>query len=351
MTPRFLRRAFISGGVALVAAPSLVHASGTALRLERNHPRVSLPEGRSVVTVEIPSGSFVSIAVLGAPEALLGFDLVGSPAACTARSASPLDEDGYLPHVVSFAPREASEEMVITVDVVDPVDVVLVFASSDDAQPPDPKRIADGSVPCRPLVGFPTPCSIHDGYMLQVPSRYLFARVDVAMALIAAFDKTYRTFKRDPIALSDISQWDGRRPKTDRSLPRHISHVGGADVDIALPALDTFPSTTRDHCRGVLLDPEHFGCAPGTAKGVDLERLAFLLGTLIDESPTAVAKVFMDDVYRREVIRIAPELKKVGLIKDDAVAALSEDGIVVASPWHTDHVHVRFRGEPGRPLF
>ena len=101
----------------------------------------------------------------------------------------------------------------------------------------------------------------------------------------------------------------------------------------------------------MLLDPEHFGCAPGSGKGVDLERLAFLLGTLIDESPTAVAKVFMDDVYRREVIRIAPELKKVGLIKDDAVAALSEDGIVVASPWHTDHVHVRFRGEQGRPLF
>ncbi len=349
MSPGPGRRAFVVGALAVIASPHSARAAETPLRLDRSSPRVSLEAGRSIVTVEIPNDVFASIVVLGAPQALLGFDLVGSPAARIARSAGPLDEDGYLPHVVSFAPRDEPEEMRVTVDVVDPVDVALVFASSDSAHPPDPKRVVDGTELARPLVGIPAPRSVRDGYMLQVPARYLFARIDVAMALMAAFDKTYRTFKRDPIALSDISQWDGRRPKSDRSLPRHISHVGGADVDIALPAFDTFPSTTRDHCRGVLIDPDHFGCAPGSGKGVDLERLAFLLGALVDESPTPLVKVFIDDVYRREVIRIAPDLKKAGLLKEDAVAALSEDGIVVASPWHTDHVHVRFRGEQGRP--
>jgi len=34
----------------------------------------------------------------------------------------------------------------------------------------------------------------------------------------------------------------------------------------------------------------------------------------------------------------------------EAAAARSEDGIIVASPWHTDHFHVRFR-EEGRVGF
>lgn len=314
-------------------------------------PRISLQAGRNLVSLEIPRGVFASVAVLGPPEALLGFDLEGSPLARVARSAAPLDEDGYLPHVVSFGPRDEAEEMRLTVDVIDPVDVALVVASSDEAKTPDPKALGAGTEAPRPIVGIPAPRAVRDGYQLQVAARYLFARIDVALALLSAFEKTYRTFKREPIALSDISQWDGRRPKTDRSQPRHISHVGGADVDVAFPAFDTFPSTTRDHCRGVLVDPDHFGCAPGSGKGVDFERLAFFLGTLVDEAPGSIVKVFMDDVYRRELVRVAPDVRKAGLIKDDALAALSEDGVVVASPWHTDHFHVRFRGEQGRPLF
>lgn len=342
------RRGLFASAVAL--AIPIVARGDEVPRLSVAGPRTSLPAGRSGVAVEIPAGAFVSIAVLGAPEALLGFDLTGSPLARIARRASPLDEDGYLPHVVSFRPQEEAEEVFLTIDVVDPVDVALVVSSSDEAFAPSPKALASGADRPRPLVGMPAPRSARDGYMLQVPARYLFARIDVAMALLSAFEKTYRTFKRDPIAISDISQWDGRRPKTDRSMPRHISHVGGADVDIGLPALDTFPSTTRDHCRGVLLDPDHFGCAPGSGKGVDFERLGFFLGTLVDESPGAIVKVFMDDVYRRELVRVAPDLRRADLIKDEALAALSEDGVVVASPWHTDHFHVRFRGEQGRPL-
>lgn len=295
----------------------------------------------------LPTGAYASLGVLGSAEALLGFDLCGSPAADAARRASPLDEDGLLPHFVSFAPLAEGETFHVTVDAIDPVEVVLVVARADESPPPAPKALASGAARARPLVGIPAPRSRRDGYMLQVAARYSFARIDVVEALLSAFGKMRKTFKRDPIGLSDISQWDGQRPKTDRGAPRHISHAGGADVDIGFPAMDEIPSTARDHCKGVLIDPEHFGCAPGSGKGVDFERLVFFLGTLVDETPAGLVKVFMDDVYRREVMRLAPELKKNGLIKDDALVALSEDGIVVASPWHTDHFHVRFGGEKG----
>ena len=100
-----------------------------------------------------------------------------------------------------------------------------------------------------------------------------------------------------------------------------------------------------------MLEPDRYGCSPGTAKGVDFERLAFLLGSLVDEAPSSVVKVFLDDVYRREVVRVVPRLFERRLLKESARTALGEEGILVASPWHTDHVHVRFAGEKGRALF
>ena len=167
-------------------------------------------------------------------------------------------------------------------------------------------------------------------------------------SLVDALRRTRKRFRGDPIALSDASQWDGRRPKTDRNAPRHISHVGGRDVDIALPASDGTQSFVQDRCRGVLLTQDRYGCAPGTVKGLDAQRLALLLGTICDLAPGEVIKVFMDDVYRREVVAAAPLLVERKWIKTEGAAALSEDGIIVASPWHTDHFHVRFRGEEGR---
>jgi hypothetical protein len=197
----------------------------------------------------------------------------------------------------------------------------------------------------------PAPRSRADGYMLQVPARYLFARIDVAIALRAAFAKTAARYRRDPIAISEITQWDGRRPRTDLDNPRHISHVGGGDCDLAFPAIDGIPSTQRDHCKGVLIDKDHWGCSPGTVTGIDFDRVAHFLGVLIDSAPGQIVKVFMDDAYRQEVVRVAPELKRAGFIKEDALAALSDEGVIRASPWHTDHFHVRFKGEHGRAPF
>lgn len=305
----------------------------------------TLPAGRSTVEVTLPARSFVTLALLGPPHSLLGLSVVGTgPSARALRSRVPLEEDGLLPRAMNTLTADA-ETLTLIVDVVDPVRFTVAATAEDDDAPP---RDARGA---RRLVGLPTPRSTREGYMLIPAGRYVFARIDVVKSLRLAFDAARKRFDLEPIGVSEASQWDGRRPKSDRGEVRHISHDGGCDVDLALPALDTFPSTVRDHCRRVWLDPTHSGCAAGTAKGVDFERLTYLLGTLCDEAPGRVVKVFMDDVYRREVIRIAPTQFDKKWIKDDARNALSEEGVLVASPWHTDHVHVRFAGEKARALF
>lgn len=304
-----------------------------------------LPAGRTSVELTLPARSFVTLALLGPQHSLLGLSVVGAgPTARALRSRVPLEEDGLLPRTLNALTTDA-ETLSLIVDVVDPVRLTLAVTAEDDDAPP---RSAAGA---RRLVGMPTPRSPRDGYMLLSAGRYVFARIDVVKSLRLAFDAARKRFDLEPIGVSEASQWNGRRPKSDRGEVRHISHDGGCDIDLALPALDTFPSTVRDHCKRVWLDPTHSGCAAGTAKGVDFERLTYLLGTLCDEAPGRILKVFMDDVYRREVVRIAPTQFDKKWIKEDARNALAEDGVLVASPWHTDHVHVRFAGEKARALF
>jgi hypothetical protein len=318
-----------------------------SLRLTLDARRMAVPAGRSVVTVEILAGELVSIAVFGPVDALLGFDLVPSAATAVVRAHGPLDEDGRLPRVVSLvAPGEGATEVGVVVDVASPVEIARVGARGEPAPPPSLGDLKKGRARPRTLVGLPVPRSRDDGYLLQSPGRYQFVRVDVARALMAAFRQTRVRFRRDPIAIADVSQWDGVRPATDLGHPRHISHEGGRDVDIALPADDGEPSTVRVHCTGVLVEADVYGCAPGTAKGVDALRLAYLLGLLIDGAPGRVEKIFIDEQYMRELRKAAVELRERRWIKDDGFAGLSEDGLVRVSPWHTDHVHVRFGGEP-----
>ncbi len=335
-------------GLGAAALPVVGRAEGATLSIER--PEIALAAGRSIFTIVAPPNAFVSIAVTGPREALLGMTFVGEGARVL-RANTPIDEDGLLPRVVSFQTGDSPEPLAAVVEVVDAALVAMAWATEIDDREPTPKGLKDGTEVARPLVGFPAPASDKLGYALAVPGRYLFARVDVVKALVSAFEKTRKRFKSDPIYIGDASQWDGRRPKTDLGEPRHISHDGGCDVDIGIPAIDTFPSSLRDHCRGVRLEVDRYGCSPGTARGVDFDRLAYLLGTLVDEGPGRLVKVFLDDVYRREVVRVVPRLFEKRFLKETARTALGEEGILVASPWHTDHVHIRFSGEKGRAMF
>lgn len=351
--PRLGRRGLLAGALGVVAfrAASTSRAASydaEAPRLSPSAPRLALEAGRSVIELALPARAYVSMGIFGPRHALLGCSFNGSELARRLAAHSPLDEDGLLPRIVSLETDEEPEPMSVVIDLADPASLVLTWADRDALGAPTPRGLERGLELPRPLVGLPAPRSRRDGYMLAVPGRYLFGRLDVVRDLQRAFAATQKRYRGDPIAVSDLSQWDGRRPKSDLSEPRHISHDGGLDVDLALPASDAIPSTVRDHCRGVLLEPDRYGCAPGTARGVDHARLAMLLGTLVDLEPGRITKIFLDDVYRRELIRAAPALFEKRFIEAPALAALGEDGLLVASPWHTDHVHVRFAGEKAR---
>jgi len=340
-------------------APASSPGLAAPVRLRSSERRIGLPAGRSVVEVEVAAGRLVSIAVFGPSDALLAFDVANAPFAGAVRAHGALDEDGVLPRVASFRTPLGADRISVIVDATQPVELARIEADPTAVAPPPPKALKLGQAEPRPLIGFPAPVSREDGYLLQSPGRYQFLRVDVAAALLAALRQTRVRFRRDPIAIADITQWDGVRPATDLGRPRHISHEGGRDVDIALPANDDSPSTVRAHCAGVLVESDVHGCAPGTARGVDALRLAYLLGLLVDGEPAEpgatprdhVEKIFTDDVYVREIRKAAEVLRERRWIKDAGYAALSEDGLLRPSPWHTDHVHVRFVGEPGRPLW
>ena len=320
---------------------------------------VSLGAGRSLVDVSVPASSFVSIGVFGPQHALLGFDVVSvtrpedaapvEGALAALRARRPIDEDGLLPRIVSFrSPAEVSTVRIL-VDAAEPVQLHRVATPVTDPEPlPEKgKRYRPAQ---SPVIGFPAPAAREEGYFLQSPARYQFARADVIASLLSAFRRTRSRFRRDPIAIADISQWDGIRPATDLGLPRHISHEGGRDVDVALAASDELPSTVRAHCTGVLVAEGVQGCGPGTVRGFDASRTAYFLGVLFETAPP-VEKIFIDDVYLREVRKAAEKLHQHRLIKDVGWEGLSDDLIVRPSPWHTDHLHVRFAGPAGKPTF
>lgn len=352
---RIGRRGLLASAVAVTVtyATSPRAASSSELDVVAGAPRTfSLPPGRSLVELTIPADVYVSIGIFGPAASLRSVALNGTgPSVRAVRSSAPIAEDGLLPRVLSLAPSAIAAPAQLVVDVVDSVVVEMVASDPTELAAPDAKAMVRGEARARPLVGVPPPTSPEDGWVLQTPSRYAFLRLDMAVALFSAMRATRRRFKGDPIAIGDASQWDGRRPASDRDAPRHISHVGGRDVDLGLPSSDGTQSLLEDRCRGVRLAEDRFGCAPGTVRGLDPRRLAHLLGGVCDAAPGLVTKIYLDEVYRREVIAAAPALVERKWLREEAASALSEDGVLVASPWHTDHVHVRFHGEEGRTLF
>lgn len=335
----------------VVAAPP---PDGTRLELTLDSDTLPIPPGRWAVEVEAPGQSFVSVGLLGPQEALKRFDLAARADLRRLSAATALGDDGKLPTFVSFETENTPESMMVVVDVTAPVTLVRTTTARVTERPDAPTRFA--------LVGLPFPLDGRAGYLLQVPARYLFVRADVARALQQAFHQTRVRFRRNLIFVGDASQWNGDRPRTDFDDPRHISHVGGRDVDIGLPSREG-PSRVHPRCEGVIVEKDELRCAPGTARGFDAERMAYFLGLLID-GPTPdgrhiadaarrvgpmvpVETIFLDEVYIDEVRNALDDLRRKRWIHEEAYAALSDDGLLRPSPWHTDHVHVRFAGEQG----
>jgi hypothetical protein len=203
------------------------------------------------------------------------------------------------------------------------------------------------------------PSSSKAGYALGTAPRYAFLRADAAESLRVAFREVRRRFAREPIAIGDASQWNGLRPATDRRLPRHVSHHEGRDVDVALPGLDG-DSSLRHRCEITLPAPDRATCREGSLRALDAERLAYFLARLI-EGPSSegravrdpkkrprplalVELVFADGEVVAAVRSAARELHKRRLVLDETLLFFDDDSKLRASPWHTDHVHVRFAG-------
>ena len=348
--PNLPPTAIASPELPALEAPHSEEAPSGPARLERDVPSIAIPAGRSIIEVAIEPGQFISVGVLGEPAVLLGFDIVGPPAVRAVAAHGALDEDGILPRMASFRGPPGVDSITVLVDVVEPAQLVRIEADPSVIPPiilspnKPPKKL-----PPLPLIGFPAPLSRDDGYLVQSPARYQFIRIDVAAALLAALRQTRVRFRRDPIAIADISQWNGQRPATDRGKPRHISHEGGRDIDIALPANDDSPSIVRPHCDGVLIEADVQGCAPGTTRGFDALRAAYFLGLLLDGLPPGyIERVFTDDAYIREIRRAAETLRSRRWIKDAGFEGLFDDSLIRPSPWHVDHMHIRFSGDPGR---
>ena len=340
------------------SAPVAMPSVDDVQRLGRDEKRLALPAGRSIVEVAIAPHRHVSILVTGRPDALLGFDVIGPPALLPLRARAH-DEDGLLPRALSFRAPAGADAITLLVDVHTPIEIARAMTPIPDASalfaPLPPGRLrpkAPKDAPPLALIGLPVPASRDEGYTLLSPGRYHFMRVDAAEILLFALKQTRRRFRRDPVGIADISQWDGRRPASDLDAPRHLSHAGGRDVDVAFPASADEPSTVRPHCSGVLLKPEWYVCHPGSARGLDAMRLAYLMGLLFDGPPKgAIERVFMDDVYIQEMRGAAKVLKERRWIKDAGFEGLFDDRVVRASPWHVDHFHVRFTGGRAQPIW
>ncbi len=292
---------------------------------------LDLPAGYSRLAIEVPPGQLVSLVVLGDRDALAHFALDAA--------ADPLEEDGRLPRVASFLAPSTPSDVTLSIELWSPARLVRVAAPLPDTLPATPPT----------LLGMPSPARRDEGYLLERPNRYQFARPDVLGALLDAFRATRRRFRRDPIGVVDISQWDGLRPATDLGKPHHISHEGGRDVDLALPSLEE-PSTRRDHCDKLVSRDLSTGlCRRGSARQVDYPRLAFLLGRLVLSG--RVDRIFLDTEF------IAPTAEAARrLVHPPSFPAWVADrmqppgGILRHVAWHTDHVHVRFLGPAGTGL-
>ena len=347
-----------------VAAPADAAPSAAGLELPLGRERLTVPAGRSRVQVELPAARYVSVGVLGPSDALLGFEAVAPDELGDLRAHGALDEDGRLPRFVSLATPATASRLEVAIELSAPGELVRVAADPTALAAPAARELKLGTATPRPLIGLPAPLDPRDGYLLEAPARYLFLRVDVAVALRGALRQTEIRFKRNALDLGHASQWDGASPGLDRGKAQHIGHRGGTEIDLGLPASDDSPSSITRRCEGVLVEREVLRCAPGTVRDLDATRLAYLLGLLIDgptpngiympkgrPGPIAlIDSMLTDEAYIEEIRRAAEGLRRRHWIHDEGYAALMEDGLLRPSAWHVDHVHLRFAGEPAAAL-
>ncbi|MBW2452949.1 MAG: hypothetical protein JRI68_00465 [Deltaproteobacteria bacterium] len=345
---------------ATAVQPDAAAKPGDRLALGLEQTSLALGEGRWAVKVTVPAARYVTIGVAGPAKALVAFDVIGDGALRRLRTGAVKD-DGLLPAFLSFETPAEEQILTVVVDVEAPVTLLRVAADPTDIGERSRRALRLGKAQPRLLVGLPAPIERRAGYLFQMPQRYAFLRADVAAALRAALRQTKIRFKGNGIAIGDATQWNGDKPASDRGKPRHIHHDQGRDIDLGLPSSDDSPSLLQRRCEGVLVEKDELKCGPGTVQNLGARRLAYFLGLLIDgptpggrhvpdadrrSGPLAeVESILTDQAYVDEIRKALPALRRKRWIHDEAFGALGEEGLLRPSSWHTDHVHITFKGE------
>jgi hypothetical protein len=294
--------------------------------------RFRVGAGWHSLNIKVAPKQLISLLIIGPKEALSHVRLHGVAV------PDALEEDGVLPKVLSFIPPKGVMQVQLALESKQALEIIQL-------QTPITTELPEDATP--PLIGMPTPRDSKDGYVLEHPNRYQFARPDVIAMLRKGLRAMRHKFARDSLGIGDLSQWDGRRPRLDLGKARHVSHEGGRDVDIALPSTFGFSSLIEDRCKRLhSAGRKQAWCEPGSVKSFDGARLAYLLATLIKTQK--IDKIFLDHEYIGIVHRHAKRLARLQLIPSWVVEKLHpKNGVIHHLPWHTDHVHVRFLVKEG----
>lgn len=332
------------------------HCQAPKFEISPQHPSLELPPGRWALAIDIPPQRLITLGIAGPRQGLINFQVIARGPLLRLRSGS-FDDDKLLPTFLGFESPVPARPIAAVIETRSRVRVFMFdYNSTPYSKPPRQlleRQLAKDAIP---LIALPAPSQVNAGYRLQSAPRYVFVRADVAAALRSTFRQTRKRFKRNPIYVGDASQWNGQRPASDLGKPRHISHAQGRDVDLGLPVKGGSRSLLKRRCQGTLVDNDRLVCAPGTSRQLDAPRLAYLLATLIEgptrmytQDPTrrpgpfaAIETIFLDQVYIDQIRRVLPELRRRRWIHNESFQALGSDGLLRHSPWHVDHVHVRF---------
>lgn len=203
------------------------------------------------------------------------------------------------------------------------------------------------------LVQFPFPNAnegyVGDGYRLESPANYRWARRELIMLVRHALHQTQMQFPgTKPLGIGDISQRNALTPGADVGNPRHAesTHDQGSNVDLAY-----FTTLARDgvipyNQRRVVCDPNGQSndgafCNPSAAAThvVDLERQVYFLAQLFDSPRLRVIGV--DEVLVPALRAEAQRQLDLGIISQTARNGFqSKLGFGVGWPFQHDGTHV-----------
>ena len=210
----------------------------------------------------------------------------------------------------------------------------------DDAYPDEEEDDEDG--PCNRIMQVPQANTEEDGYLVTHEARYSNLRRElIYLVHHATEDVRLRWDDEAPLALMDMSEWDGDTPGTDDNQLRHPegTHVEGNDIDIA------YYQNGDDNLGRAVCPNDGYFCT-SAPDDLDPRRTAYFVAKLFEGDNVRV--IGMDTRIAAEVQDAADELHDDGEIEDE-IWELFYDQIAYGDGWpfHHHHMHFSWNWESG----